>query len=113
MQELEIILSVAGTAVCLLVTTVTFIMKFVKSTKAKKVCEQVIEIGNAVIPHYSGEEKKAFVMTKANQYAIDNGIEFDQQMVSDKIEELVNLTKEVNKREKDIIVTPVAPPASN
>ena len=52
-------------------------MKFVKSAKAKKVCEQVIEIGNAVIPyieqaetfaHYSGEEKKAFVMTKANQY---------------------------------------------
>ena len=122
MQELEIILSVAGTAVCLLVATVTFIMKLVKSAKAKKVCEQVIDIGNAVIPyieqaetfaHYSGEEKKAFVMTKANQYAIDNGIEFDQQMVSDKIEELVNLTKEVNKREKDIIVTPVAPPASN
>ena len=62
--------------------------------------------------HYSGAEKKEYVMTKANQYAIDNGIEFDQDMVSKKIEELVTLTKEVNKREKDIVVTPVAPPAS-
>ena len=70
MQELEVILSIAGTAVCLLITTVTFIMKFAKSSKAKKVCEQVIEIVNAVVPYiqqaesfvyYSGEEKKEYV----------------------------------------------------
>lgn len=120
MKEVELILSIAGTALCFLVTAITFLAKFVKSAKAKKVCEQAIEIGNAVIPyieeaenflHYSGTEKKAFVMTKANQYAIDNGISFDQEAVSQKVEELVKLTKEVNKREKDIVVTPIAPPA--
>lgn len=40
-------------------------------------------------------------MTKANQFAISQGIEFDPVIVSEKIEELVRLTKEVNKRDKD------------
>ena len=90
-----------------MVTTVTFISKFVTNAKAKKAMENIVKIGNAVIPyireaeafaHYSGEEKKQFVMTKANRFAIDNDLEFDEQAVSDKIEELVALTKQVNKR---------------
>lgn len=112
---MEIILSIAGTALGLMITALTFIMKFVKSAKAKKICEQTIEIGNAVIPyieqaegflHYSGTEKKAFVMTKANQYAIEKGMRFDADLVGEKIEELVKLTKKVNRREKDLIVAP-------
>ncbi len=35
-------------------------------------------------------------MTKANQYAIENGIKFDAAAVNAKIEELVSLTKKVN-----------------
>ena len=98
----------------LLVTSITFIMKFLKSAKAKKICEHVVEVGNAVIPYikqaetflnYSGAEKKEFVMTKANQYAIENGIRFDEALVSEKIEELVRLTKEVNKRDKDRVLS--------
>lgn len=44
-------------------------------------------------------------MTKANQYAIENGIRFDEALVSEKIEELVRLTKEVNKRDKDRVLS--------
>ena len=99
-----------GTAVSFLVTALTFILKFIQSAKAKRVAEQTIKIGNAVLPyikqaeefiHYSGTEKKEFVMTKANQFAIEQGIPFNFEIVSQKVEELVKLTKEVNRREKD------------
>lgn len=114
MENLEIIISVAGAALGLLVTTVTFLAKFIKNAKAKKVAENIIKIGNAMIPyiqeaesyvHYSGEEKKEYVMTKANQYAIENGIAFDKQAVSAKVEELIKLTKEVNARNNDKVIT--------
>ena len=107
MENLQIILSVAGTALGLLITTVTFLMKFIANSKAKKIAENIIEIGNAMIPyieqaegfaHYNGSEKKEYVMTKANQFAIENRIRFDAEATSDKIEELVMLTKQVNQR---------------
>lgn len=107
MENLEIIISIASAALGLLITTITFISKFVTNAKAKKAMENIVKIGNAVIPyieeaetfvHYSGAEKKQFVMTKANKFAIENNIKFDEQAVSEKIEELVALTKQVNKR---------------
>jgi len=113
MEKLEVILSLAGTALGFLVTAATFIAKFTKSAKAKRIAEQTIKIGDAVLPyikqaesflHYSGPEKKEFVMTKANQYAIEQGISFNAMLAGEKIEELVKLTKEVNKRDKDKIM---------
>ena len=38
-------------------------------------------------------------MTKANRYAIEHKIPYDEQAVSDKVEDLVALSKEVNKRD--------------
>ena len=108
MESLEIILSLAGAALGLLVTSATFIVKFLKKSNAKKAAEQVIEICNAILPyieqaekfvHYTGEEKKEYVMTKANQYALDHGIKFDAEYVGGKVEELISLTKEVNAKE--------------
>jgi hypothetical protein len=110
MQNLEAILSISGTAIGLLVTTVTFLMKFLKSAKAKKTAQNIIDISNAILPYikkaeafvsYSGAEKKEYVMTKANRYAVEKGIPFDECLINAKIEELVKLTKEVNKREQD------------
>jgi hypothetical protein len=107
---MEVILSMAGTIAGLLVSTLTFLFKFIKNAKAKQAAEQICKIGNAIIPcieqaetfaGYSGTEKKEFVLTKANQFAIENGIPFDTETVAEKIEELVNLTKAVNKRAKD------------
>lgn len=108
MESLEIILSLAGAALGLLVTSATFIVKFLKKSNAKKAAEQVIEICNAILPyieqaekfvHYTGEEKKEYVMTKANQYALEHGIKFDAEYVGGKVEELISLTKEVNAKE--------------
>ena len=105
MKDLEVILSLAGTIIGLLITVLTFIYKSIKNVKARKVAEQVIKIGNTVLPYireaekftaYSGEEKKAYVMTKANQFALDNKMPFNEEQVSEKVEELVALTKQVN-----------------
>ena len=110
MENLETILSLAGTALGLLITALTFLLKFLKSAKAKKAAENVIMIGNAVVPYieqaekflnYSGLEKKEFVLTKANQFAVARGIPFDSEAVTDEVEKLVKLTKAVNGRDKD------------
>ena len=105
MQKLELILSMAGTAFGLGITALTFMIKFVRGAKAKRAAERLIKIGNAVIPfieqaekftHYTGAEKKEYVLTKANQFAIEKGIDFNAAEVGAKIEELVTLTKQVN-----------------
>jgi len=115
MKELEIILSLSGTAAGLLVTTVTFILKFIRSTKAKRLADQLTAIGEAVVPyieqaegflHYSGAEKKEFVLTKANQFAIGKGYDFNVPLVAERIEELVRLTKKVNARDRDLQSVP-------
>ena len=98
MENIELWLSVAGTAVGFAITTNTFLSKFIKSVKAKKIAENAVKIGNAILPYieqaekfvsFTGEEKKAYVMTKANQFAIDNGIKFDESKTSEKIDEIV------------------------
>ena len=122
MENLEIILSAAGTALGLFVTTVTFLAKFIKNAKGKKVAENIVKIGNAMIPYiqeaetflnYSGEEKKQYVMTKANQFAIDNNIPFDAEAVSDKIEELIGLTNQVNVKTGSAAVSSSQPAQLN
>ena len=106
-MDLELILSLSGTILGLLITACTFIVKTVNNTKAKHIAEQAIKIGNAVLPFikeaekftsYTGAEKKEYVMTKANQFAIENNIPFNADEVSDKIEELITLTRHVNKK---------------
>lgn len=110
MENLELIISLASAALGLLATTATFLAKFIKNAKLKKIAQSTIEICNVLIPYieqaetfvnYSGAEKKEFVMTKANQYAVEHNIKFNEELVSNEIEELVKLSKEVNRREKD------------
>ena len=89
----------------LLCTTIVFLKKFVKNKKLKKVLEKAEKLTKEIIPcimqaekfiNYTGEEKKNFVMTKLNQFAISNNIKFNEEETSSKVEELVALTKEVN-----------------
>ena len=107
MANLEIVLSLAGTALSLLLACATFIFKLVKNIRLRIREEGATALLNTVAPivqtaeafaNYSGAEKKEYVLTKVNQYAIENGIDFDASAVSDKIEELVELSKRVNTR---------------
>lgn len=110
MQNLEIIISLASTALGFVITTLTFLLKFIKNEKAKRIADQTVKLCDAILPYikkaetfinYSGEEKKEYVMTRANQYAQKNKLKFDEEFISQKIEELIALTKEVNTKTKN------------
>lgn len=105
MEDLELYISLAGTILGLLITTFTFLSKFIKNAKAKKVAQELIKITQEIIPfieeaetfiHYTGTEKKAYVMTKATQFVINNKMKVEPEKISNAIEELVSLTKKVN-----------------
>ena len=111
MENIELIFSLIGTCIGLIITLATIIGKYVSNKKAKRLAEQTIEICNAILPYieqaesyiaYSGQEKKEYVMTKANQYAIEKDIAFDESAISEKVEELLELTKTVNAHEKRV-----------
>lgn len=109
-MNVQEILTLIGSLLPLLIAFLTFLVKFIKNEKAKKILNCTLELSKAIQPliveaekftHFSGEEKKQYVLTKANQFAIDNNIKFDQEKVSQMIDELVETTKKVNMREKD------------
>ena len=121
-MTLELFISLAGTVVSLIVTTITFIAKFIKSNKAKNIAQNVVELGNAIIPlisqaeklvHYTGEDKKEYVMTLIRQYAFNKNLSFDYQEISEKVDELISLTKEVNVKEDFVTTNTVIPPIQN
>ena len=105
MEDLELYLSIAATIFGLLVSTLTFLTKFIKCAKAKRIAEELLQITQDIIPfieeaekfiHYTGKEKKAYVMTKATQLVINNKMKVNQEKISSTIDELVSLTKQVN-----------------
>ena len=108
---LEIILKIVSFVVGAIVTGLTILAPYLKNSKAKKIAENVIEISQIAqtyiveaekFIHFSGAEKKEWVLTKTNQFAIENKIPFDKNLASNTIENIIKLTKQINIREKDI-----------
>lgn len=106
-DNFELIVSIAGTILSLLLTCVVCIVKIIRNAKQKKFLIDNTLLMDSIAPlmevaekyeNYSGEEKKQFVLTKINQIAIENHLKFDVEEISKKIEELIVLSKEVNKR---------------
>lgn len=104
-MDIEIIFSMIGTGLGILITILTFIIKLSKNTKVRKNAEKMLALTSQVsafvkeaeeFTHYTGAEKKNYVLTKMNQYSIDHNIKYDEEYVSDKIEELIDTTKQVN-----------------
>lgn len=105
MENADVVLSLAGTALSLLITSIVFIARLVKAVKDKKKIQNCTFLEEAVAPlmeiaenfsHYSGEEKKQFVLTKVNQFAIENGFKFDAEATAAKIEKFIELSKKIN-----------------
>lgn len=46
--------------------------------------------------HYTGSEKLTYVLTQYQLYCLNNKITFDETKVTEQVEELITLTKEVN-----------------
>ena len=108
MENVKEIITIASACLGLIATVTGFLVPLVKNVKAKNKLTalnkltttlQSLIIDAETFNNFTGAEKKEYVMTKANRYAIDNKIPYDAQAVSDKVEDLVALSKEVNKRE--------------
>ena len=105
MNNLWIGITVVSVVTVLVITTIICIVVLIKFAKSKRdfiAKEQLLSAVGAIMAiaekykNYSGAEKKEYVLTKINQLAIENKIKYDVRMVSDKIEELIKLTKEIN-----------------
>lgn len=105
------VIKLAAVTLPFIITATTYIAANSKNKRAKKVAENVNKIAKAAqtyvtdaeqFIHYSGTEKKTWVLTKINQYAIQAGIPFDEDQASGIVEDIVTITKKVNRRDKDI-----------
>ena len=108
MENLEYIFSLVGTVLSFLVALLTLVLKLMKVLKDKsitedreklveKLLELVVEAEGML--DYSGKEKKAYVMEKVSEFASREDIEADLEFVSEEIEKLVELSKQVNARD--------------
>lgn len=104
MEILGIIITFVSTILGLLVTLVTYILKFVDNKKVKEKALNFISISEKLIElitevektTLNGLEKKKYVLQKIEEYAKDNNLKYDNEEISNKIEELVSLTRNVN-----------------
>lgn len=107
MENMEWILSLSATILSLLAACVTFLVKLIRSVKVRvkekglttllDAVESLVELAEN-LENCSGAEKKEYVLTKVKQYADENKIEFNAEKVTEKIERLIELSKQVNKR---------------
>lgn len=113
-MDLEFIFSMIGTGLGILITILTFIIKMSKNTKVRKNAEKLLLITNKIASfvkeaegfnNYTGLEKKNYVLTKMNQFSIDNKIKYDEDYISNKIEELIETTKIVNANKVNETIT--------
>src|SRR5690554_2005534 len=111
-EKVKEIIDIIAVALPLLISLIIVIAKLTKNTKLKKVSENLIEVEEVIkrlmesaesFINYSGSDKKEWVKIKVNQYCIENGIPYRDSIVDSLIEKLIELTKIVNKREKDMV----------
>ena len=75
------------------------------TTMTQKLMDLIIEAEKNI--GYSSMEKLTFVLTNYHQYCIDNKIIYNEGIVTKCVEDLINLSKNVNQRDKDKEVTEV------
>jgi hypothetical protein len=104
-ENIEIILSLAASAVGFIISTVTFAVKYVKSRFAKTEATDRLQIRDVLLGFIveaektvgiSGEDKKKYVMECIKKFAETNNVSFSETRVSKKIDEIVALAKVVN-----------------
>ena len=107
MENFEVVLSLAGTALSLLITSIILVVRLVKAVREKRNMQSSSFLYETVAPlmeiaenfsNYSGEEKKQFVLTKVNQFAIENGLKFDAETTAAQVEKLIELSKKINAK---------------
>lgn len=115
MDNVTALVSTLSAIVGLIITAVTFLIKFITAVKAKNISEaaRLLQIGaeeavrfvETVKSKANGEldsqTKLTMALTRINQYCIDNNIEYNENQAIKLVEEAIKFSKEVNAREKD------------
>lgn len=87
-----------------IVSMITTLITWVKNRRWDKLTA-FIKTSMAVaenMANFGPQEKLSLVITKANQFAIDNGIKFDVAKVTALIEDGIEFSKSINARPKDL-----------
>ncbi len=103
------IIQLVSLSASLLASLIGFIIALVKAIKNKKwdLLKDTLQdfISKAEgFTNFTGAEKKAIVLSWASNFCGKQGIKFNENKVGTVIDELVELTKKVNQRDKDKIV---------
>ena len=110
-ENLKDILWIISACTGILVTAISFLIPTVKNAKVKKALQvaqgvtEIIQKGCVEAEkfiNYTGTEKKAYVMVQAKEYALSNNVPFDEETVSQQIDDLIKITKLINRRDKDM-----------
>lgn len=105
MEEIKMYVSYITPILTIICSFLIFLKNKIKKKQVSKMVEKTEELMKRIIPYieeaerfinFSGEEKKEYVMTKLKGYAINFGIDFDENSISNKVEELIELSKKVN-----------------
>ena len=100
-MSVEEIVRLISLNISLLISIVGFVIALIKAIKGKKWDELRDVINNFLIQaeniqNYTGAEKKNAVLQWTQEFCKKNGIAFDQTKVDKLIEDLINLTNNVN-----------------
>ena len=108
MENIEAILYITAVALGLLTSTITFVLKFWSSEKAKDAAEQTTQICNVILNYVAeaemlaslnGQQKKSYVFGKVNEYIEENKMSFNIDEINNLIEGYINFSKIVNFKE--------------
>ena len=116
MENLTTLISAASACFGLLLTTITFLVKFAKAVKTKnrEEAKNLLNKGVTAAVQFAerlksasgdslaGETKKQVALNEVKAFCAENEIKFDEETVSDMIEEIVSLTKTVNASETSV-----------
>jgi len=97
------VVGVLATGIPLLIAFARKTKKFVKERNWNRLMETLpsLIIEAEQFANYTGPEKKEYVKTRLVMYSVKNKIMFDEYKFDGTIDDIVKLTKEVNKRDKD------------
>lgn len=110
LAETERLIGILSGVFGILLTAIAFGIKLWRMTKERnlekwenffKEQAEIFVILAEDIKNFEGKDKKEWVLTKINQAAIDAKIPFNAALVDTIIEKVVEITKKVNRRDKD------------
>lgn len=105
-MTIEEIIRIVGLSIPLLISIIGFIISLIKAIKSGK-WNKLTEVLKGYIAeaegfkNYTGAEKKNYVLMCLSDFCKKSNISFDYKKISASIEEILDLTKLVNAREKD------------